>query len=332
MSTFKPRPAADFGFEQILYEKGDWVARVTINRPEVYNCYSAQTLQEMTIAFRDAAWDDAVAVVVLTGAGEKAFCTGGDVSEYQSKYLKRPRDYWKYMGLFHDCHDQLRKIGKPVIARINGIVAGGGNEFNMACDLAVMADHATIRQVGTKVGSVAAGGATQWLPIMVGDRRAREMLFTCDPIDAKTALDWGLVNRVVPYAELDAAVDVLAQKLIDKFPECTRYTKEAVNYWKDMSWAASIGHARDWLSLHFATLEPWEGMTAFVEKRKPDYRGIRRKAAEGGSSEFVWGPYVGACSSCGAKGIPADFEFCGKCGASLQKVPVGAAVGAPNGR
>jgi enoyl-CoA hydratase/carnithine racemase len=236
------------------------------------------------------------------------------------------------MGLFHDCHDQLRKIGKPVIARINGIVAGGGNEFNMACDLAVMADHATIRQVGTKVGSVAAGGATQWLPIMVGDRRAREMLFTCDPIDAATALDWGLVNRVVPFAELDAAVDALAQKLIDKFPECTRYTKEAVNYWKDTSWAATIGHARDWLSLHFATLEPWEGMTAFVEKRQPDYRGIRRKAAEGGSSEFVWGPYVGACGACGAKGIPGDFEFCGKCGAPLQKVAVGAAAGASNGR
>ena len=332
MKTFTSRPPADFGFEQILYEKADWVARITINRPEVYNCYSARTLQEMTLAFRDAAWDDSVAVVVLTGAGEKAFCTGGDVTEYQSEYLKRPRDYWKYMGLFQECHDQLRNLGKPVIARINGIVAGGGNEFNMACDLAVMADHATIRQVGTQVGSVAAGGATQWLPIMVGDRRARELLFTCDPIDAATALDWGLVNRVVPYAELDAAVDALAQKLIDKFPECTRYTKEAVNYWKDQAWAASIGHARDWLSLHFATLEPWEGMTAFVEKRKPDYRGIRRKAAEGGSSEFVWGPYIGTCGSCGAKGIPADFAFCGKCGAPLNRVPVGAASGASDGR
>jgi enoyl-CoA hydratase/carnithine racemase len=332
MSTFTPRPAAGFGFEEILYQKADWVARITINRPAVYNCYTSRTLQEMTQAFRDAAWDDSVAVVVLTGAGEKAFCTGGDVAEYQSEYLERPRDYWKYMGIFQECHDQLRNLGKPVIARINGIVAGGGNEFNIACDLAVMADHATIRQVGTRVGSVAAGGATQWLPLMIGDRRAREMLFTCDPIDAATALDWGLVNRVVPYAELDAAVDALAQKLIDKFPECTRYTKQSVNYWKDQAWAASVGHARDWLSLHFATLEPWEGMTAFVEKRQPDYRGIRRKAAEGGSSEFVWGPYSGICSSCGAKGIPAEFTFCGKCGASLEKVPAGATAGAAAGR
>jgi enoyl-CoA hydratase/carnithine racemase len=326
MSSFTPRPAADFGFEEILYSKRDWVATVTINRPQVYNCYTARTLQEMTLAFRDSAWDDAVAVVVLTGAGEKAFCTGGDVAEYQSEYLQRPRDYWKYMGLFQDCHDQLRNIGKPVIARINGIVAGGGNEFNMACDLAVMADHATIRQVGTRVGSVAAGGATQWLPLMVGDRRAREMLFTCDPIDAATALDWGLVNRVVPYAELDAAVAALATKMIDKFPECTRYTKQSVNYWKDQAWAASIGHAREWLSLHFATLEPWEGMTAFVEKRQPDYRGIRAKAAAGGSSEFVWGPYTGSCPSCGAKGIPAEFAFCGKCGSALAPAPAEAAL------
>ncbi|HVD00415.1 MAG TPA: enoyl-CoA hydratase-related protein [Candidatus Dormibacteraeota bacterium] len=326
MSSFTPRAAADFGFDEILYEKKEWVATVTINRPQVYNCYSAHTLQEMTVAFRDAAWDDGVAVVVLTGSGEKAFCTGGDVAEYQSEYLQRPRDYWKYMGLFQECHDQLRNIGKPVIARINGLVAGGGNEFNMACDLAVMADHATIRQVGTRVGSVAAGGATQWLPLMVGDRRAREMLFTCDPIDAATALDWGLVNRVVPYAELDAAVDTLAQKLIDKFPECTRYTKQAVNYWKDQAWSASIGHARDWLSLHFASLEPWEGMTAFVEKRQPDYRGIRAKAAAGGSSEFVWGAYTGTCPSCGAKGIPAEFAFCGKCGSALVATPAEAAL------
>jgi enoyl-CoA hydratase/carnithine racemase len=327
MSVFQPRHATDFAFDEINYEKSDWVATITINRPHVYNCYTANTLQELRDAFRDAAWDDSIAVVVLTGAGDKAFCTGGDIAEYQSQYLERPRDYWKYMGLFVECHDQLRNVGKPVIARINGIVAGGGNEFNMACDLAIMADHATIRQVGTRVGSVAAGGATQWLPIMIGDRRAREMLFTCDPIDAATALDWGLANQVVPYADLDSAVDALAEKVIDKFPECTRYTKQSVNFWKDLAWSSSIGHARDWLSLHFGALEPWEGMTAFVEKRRPDYRGIRQAAADGNSSEFVWGPYVQTCAACGAKGIPAGFTYCGRCGNILETTaaePVGA--------
>ena len=325
MSQFEPRPAEEFAFDEIRYEKRDGVARVTINRPQVYNAYSIKTLHELTRAFQDASWDDGVAVVVLTGEGEKAFCTGGDVTEYQRDFLRRPRDYWKWMGVFVACHDLLRNIGKPTIARLNGMVVGGGNEFNMACDLAVMADHATIRQVGTRVGSVAAGGATQWLPIMVGDRRAREMLFTCDAIDAATALDWGLVNRVVPYADLDATVQELCAKMIDKFPECTRYTKQQVNFWKDLSWNMTVGHAKEWLALHYTSLEPWEGMTAFVEKRQPDYRGVRQRAAEGGSSEFVWGPYTGTCSACQAKGIPAGFSHCGRCGAEMPPAGSGGA-------
>lgn len=311
------RTPRTFGFQDILYEKKDFVARVTINRPDFYNCYTANTLAEMRDAFRDASYDDGVAVLVLTGAGDKAFCTGGDVKEYATEYTQRPRDYWKYMSLFVECHDILRNIGKPTIARINGIVAGGGNEFNMACDLAVAADDVTIRQVGTKVGSVAAGGATQWLPIMVGDRRAREMLLLSEPISAAQALDWGLVNRVVPRAELDATVDDLCQKLIDKFPECVRYTKQQVNFWKDFAWNMTVGHAKEWLALHFANLEPYEGMTAFVEKRKPAYRKLREAARDGGASEFVWGPPASTCPSCGAKGLPAQMTFCGNCGHKL---------------
>ncbi len=316
-NKFPSRPASDFSFQEIQYAKGDWIARVTINRPQAYNAYTTNTVRELTVAFKDAMWDDAVAVIVLTGAGEKAFCTGGDVKEYAEVFTQRPRDYWKWMGEFIECHDLLRNIGKPVIARINGMVAGGGNEFNMSCDLAVMADHATIRQVGTRVGSVAAGGATQWLPIMIGDRRAREMLLTCEPIDAQTALDWGLVNRVVPLAQLDDAVNELAQNLIDKFPECLRYTKAQVNYWKEMAWAQTIRHAQDWLSLHFATTEPYEGMTAFVEKRAPRYREMRAQAVEG-APEFLFGPYLQTCPACGAKGLPSEFKFCGKCGSKLD--------------
>ncbi len=320
IDKFPARPADSFDFQEILYSKEDWVARVTINRPEVYNAYSTRTIQELMVAFKDAMWDDRVAVIVLTGAGDKAFCTGGDVKEYAEVFTQRPRDYWKWMGEFIECHDLLRNIGKPTIARLNGIVAGGGNEFNMSCDLAVMADHATIRQVGTRVGSVAAGGATQWLPIMVGDRRAREMLLTCDAIDAETALDWGLVNRVVPSARMDDAVQELAGKLIDKFPECTRYTKTQVNYWKEMAWSQTIRHAQDWLSLHFATTEPYEGMTAFVEKRQPRYREMRARAVSC-APEFLFGPYAQTCPSCGTSGLPSEFEFCGKCGAALSSRP-----------
>ncbi len=308
-------------YQYLLYAQANGVARITINRPEVYNCYNTPCLIELCQAFRQAAFDDRVGVIVLTGAGDKAFCTGGDVKEYAEVYTAKPRNYWKYMTCFQDVLDAIRNSGKPVIARINGMVVGGGNELNLACDLAVAAEHAVFRQVGTRVGSVAAGGATQWLPITIGDRRAREMLFLCEEIPAAKALEWGLVNQVVPAEQLDAAVEALSAKLLDKFPECLRYTKQQVNFWKDFVWHLSIGHARDWLTLHFTDVEPYEGMKAFVEKRRPDYRGLRRRAAEGGSSEYLFGPPRRECSACGAKGLPAGFAYCGICGAKLTEAP-----------
>ena len=319
MTNFPGRDPESFGFNEIIYTKRDWVATVTMNRPDKYNSYTYHTLQEMTQALRDASWDDSVAVVVLTGAGEKAFCTGGDVQEYADDYTERPRDYWKWMGLFIETLDSLRNVGKPTIARLNGMVVGGGNELNMACDLAIAADHVRIRQVGAEVGSVAAGGATQWLPLIVGDRRAREILWLCEWVDAEKALEWGLINQIVPYAELDDAVATMAAKLVDKFPECLRYTKQQTNFWKDLAWNQTAGHAREWLALHYTSLEPHEGMRAFVEKRRADRVGVRRRAASGGSSEFVWGPYNQHCPACGASALPANFAFCGQCGAQLNQ-------------
>jgi enoyl-CoA hydratase/carnithine racemase len=335
-------------FNEILYEKSNWVARITINRPQVYNSYSTSALEELAAAFRQAAFDDEVAVIVYTGAGDKAFCTGGDVKEYQERYTRSPHDYWKYMRLFGAYIESIVNTGKPVIARLNGMAVGGGNESNLACDLAVIAEHAWVGQVGTGVGSVAAGGATQWLPITIGDRRARYMLMTNRRIPAYQALEWGLVNQVAPsvkkdgefidhatpeqiakaqkgadgysidLAKLDEAVDALAQELVDKFAECTRYTKEQVNFWKNLSWHQTIGHARDWLSIHYTSWEPLEGMTAFVEKRPSRYRMLRERAAQGRSSEFIWGAYEKTCASCGAKALPEEFTHCGVCGAELK--------------
>jgi len=265
--------------DDVLYEMRDGVVTITLNRPESYNAYTTDTLRRFHKALRRAMWEDESGVVVITGAGRAAFCTGGDVKEYEERYVRRPDDFWKYMVLFQDCIDAIRGMGKPTISRLNGMAVGGGNEINMACDLAIAADHVTIRQVGVKVGSVAAGGATQWLPIMVGDRRAREMLFLCEPITAAQALDWGLVNRVVPFDQLDTAVREMCDKLLATFPGCLSYTQCQVNYWKDQAWHATIGHAREWLALHFAHPETAEGMRAFVEKRAPDYAGIRRRRA-----------------------------------------------------
>ncbi len=278
MPDYTGRPAASFNFKLIRYEKGDARARITLYRPEVLNAVNGDMLVELNAALQDAAWDDDVRVLILTGAGDRAFCTGADVGEQANDFVGRPAAYWKWMGLFIECHERLRNLGKPSIARLNGMVVGGGNEFNMSCDLAVAAEDIIIKQVGAARGSVAAAGATQFLPLIVGDRRAREILFLCEDIPASRALEWGLVNEVVPRSELDAAVERLADKLIAKLPECLRYTKQQLNFWRDFSWHQTIGHTRDWLSIHNLSPEVAEGMSAFVEKRPVDYERVRREA------------------------------------------------------
>ncbi len=279
MSKYKGKKTNEMNFQNILYDKGDWKARITINRPAVYNCLNLETLREMSTAFEDAAWDDHVAVLVITGAGNKAFCTGADMKEWKAEFLDRPNDFYKWMGVFIETFERLRNIGKPTIARLNGMVVGGGNELQMSCDLAVAADDIFIAHAGTSRGSVAAAGATQWLPLIVGDRRAREILLLNEKIPIKKALEWGLVNQVVPRKKLDKAVDVMAEKLVNKLPECTRYTKQQLNFWRDFSWTMTIGHLRDWLTVHTSAMEIQEGIKAFTEKREIDYKKIREKTA-----------------------------------------------------
>jgi len=285
---FRGKDPSEFGFEVIRYEKSGFRATITINRPQALNAVNFQVLNEMNAALKDASWDDSVAVVVLTGAGERAFCTGADLKE-QRQFLKRPRDYWKWMGEFIECHERLHNMGKPTLARLNGIVVGGGNEFNLSCDLAVAADDIYIRHVGTSHGSVALAGATQLLPLVVGERRAREILFLNEEIPAQKALEWGLVNWVTPRPLLDAKVDEVVDKLISKFPEKTRYTKQQLNFWRDLSWSLTIGHGRDWLSIHNTSPETWEGVRAFGQKRQPDYLSIRRRWALDQAPEWLDG-------------------------------------------
>ena len=277
MPKYSGLPSKQFVFKTILYEKRNWVATVTINRPEVHNCLNLDTLRELGAAFEDASWDDEIAVVVVTGAGERAFCTGADIKEWKTDFLDRPNDFYKWMGVFIETFERLRNIGKPTIARLNGMVVGGGNELQMSCDLAIAADDVIIRHVGTERGSVPAAGATQWLPLIVGDRRAREILFLCEEIPARKALEWGLVNEVVPRKQLDGAVERMAKKLINKLPECTRYTKQQLNVWRDFSWSMTIGHARDWLTVHTSAPEIVEGIKAFSEKRPIDYEKLRKE-------------------------------------------------------
>ncbi len=279
MGKYSGVPRTLRSLKNVIYERKGWVATITINRPKVHNCLNLETLRELGEAFQQASWDDNVAVVVLTGAGDKAFCTGADIKEWREDFLDRPNDFYKWMGVFVETFDRLRNIGKPTIARLNGMVVGGGNELQLSCDLAIAADDVVIRHVGPERGSVPSAGATQWLPLTVGDRRAREIVFLCEPIRATKALEWGLVNEVVPRRELDEAVQRLCSKLVNKLPECLRYTKQQLNFWKDLSWSLTIGHARDWLTVHTPADEIIEGIRAFSEKRPIDYEGIRRGGA-----------------------------------------------------
>jgi enoyl-CoA hydratase/carnithine racemase len=332
MAHIQGKPADQYDFRSIKYEKSDWKATITINRPEALNAIDLTAFQEISEALRDAEWDDHVAVVVLTGAGDRAFCSGADLKEHY-ELCTRPRDYFKWITEFIAMQTRLVRLGKPTIARLNGLVLGAGNELNLACDLAVAADHVIIRQAGTARGSVAAIGVTQWLPLVIGDRRAREILLLCEDISAEKALAWGLVNEVVSASELDAAIDRLASKLTHKFAESTRYTRTQTNFFKELVWGVTASHAADWLAIHSGSAETFEGMTAFIEKRDVAHMDFRERAMSDRSPEFAWGAPVVTCTSCGAKGLPAQLSFCGNCGAPLATArPADAAVAGRRGQ
>ena len=263
------------------------IATVRIDRPEVLNALNRPTLEAIRDGFRQASADHAVGVVVLTGTGNRAFCTGADLDE-QDAFLARPNDYWDWMSRFIEAIEAIKDCAKPTVARLNGMTVGGGNELNLACDLAVAADDVIFRHVGPSRGSLPAGGATQWMPIVVGDRRAREVLLLNRPVSAKQALEWGWVNRVVPRSKLDQAVADYCTELLAKMPEIVRATRVQLNFWKDLSWAMTTRMAREWLTIHASSDEVEEGLMSFRQKRPPDYERLRADIEQaGGEPEVV---------------------------------------------
>lgn len=308
------------------YDVIDGVCRITIQREQSLNSLNLQVFREMRSAILRAGADDAVGVVVITGEGTRAFCAGADVNEHL-ELCRRPRDYVSWIREFVDMQTAVLRSPKPTIARLNGAVVAAGNELHLACDLAIAADHVTISQAGPKVGSVPGVGVTQWLPLTIGDRRARQMVFLCEQVAAEQALAWGLVNEVSSLADLDAAVQRLADRLLDTFPESLRYAKTALNQGKEEVWASSVPHIGEWLALHAGSPETHEGMNAFNQRRPPDHKAARRRTASDHSPEFRWGPPVGNCGSCGATELPAAQPFCGECGTKRTTVStVGEAV------
>ena len=270
----------------VHYSVADGVATVRIDRPEVLNALNRATLEALTDHMRSASADHSVGVVVITGTGDRAFCTGADLDEQQA-FLDRPNDYWHWMGFFIRAIESIKDSSKPVIARLNGMTVGGGNEVNIACDFAIAANDVVFRHVGPSRGSLPSGGATQWMPLLVGDRRAREVMMLNRPFSAQQALEWGWINKVVPRAELDAAVDDYARELLDKMPEIIRATKVQLNFWKDYSWAMTIKMAREWLTLHAGSAEVAEGLDSFHAKRPVDYARLRREITNAGGAQGV---------------------------------------------
>lgn len=253
-------------FTDVVYELKDRAAWVTINRPKVYNAFRGQTLEELIQSFQKAANDRNVSSIVLTGAGEKAFCTGGDQSAHAGQYDGRG-----VVGLPIDEFQALiRDVAKPVIARVNGFAIGGGNVFATLCDLTIAADSAKFGQVGPKVGSVDAGWGTALLARHIGDKRAREMWFINDTYTAQQAYDMGLVNKVVPMSDLDVAVKDWTDKLGQRSPTALALAKRSFNADSDNIRGIS-NLALHAVKLFYDTPESKEGVAAFNEKRTPDF-------------------------------------------------------------
>src|SRR6266851_7838315 len=209
-------------YTDILYEKKNGVAWITINRPETRNAFRTKTVEELTDAFVDARWDRSIGVVVLTGAGDKAFCAGGDQKERgQGGYSpdQRPMDV-------EALHSAIRHIPKPVIAMVNGFAIGGGHVLHVLCDLSIAADSAIFGQTGPRVGSVDPGLGTAYLARVVGEKKAREIWYLCRQYSAAEALAMGLVNRVVPAAELRAETERWCRELLEKSPTAHRLAKK----------------------------------------------------------------------------------------------------------
>lgn len=258
-------------FEDILYEVGNGRATITINRPDRLNAFRVQTIRELCEAFEAAADDDAVGVIVFTGAGEKAFCVGGDVRD-------PTRTAGQKRGLHH-LHDRLavaiRNNGKPIIVKVRGYCIGGGNELNVMCDLTITGASGRFGQAGPKIGSAPLWWGCQLMPSVVGEKKAREILYLTRQYTADEALAMGLVNKVVPDDELDAEVDAWCDEILRKSPQGLRLAKIAMNALTDQLYGA-VQHGLELVALnHIFGDEPKEGIASFQEKRKPDWRKFR---------------------------------------------------------
>ena len=256
-------------FETILHERSGNVAWITLNRPEARNAMNGKMREEL-IRVLDAAKDDQeVHVIVLTGAGDKAFCAGGDISEFPKLSSS---DQLGRHGAMHPLI-LVRQIPKPVVAMVNGLALGGGCETVLACDIAIASESAKFGQPEIRVGVIPGAGATQVLPRLIGEKRAKELIFTGGLISAAEAFAMGFVNKVVPQEKLKETTEEFVSVLLKQSPVILKLAKLAVNRSLETTLSTGLAAERDIFALCFGTEDQKEGARAFIEKRQPKYKG-----------------------------------------------------------
>jgi naphthoate synthase len=255
-------------YEDIWYDTMEGIAKITINRPEVRNAFRPTTLFELGHAFNRARDDAEVGVIILTGAGDDAFCSGGDQRIRGDDGYRDPQGVGRLNVL--DLQVQIRRTPKPVIAMVAGYAIGGGHVLHVVCDLTIAADNARFGQTGPRVGSFDGGYGSGLLARIVGQKKAREIWFLCDQYDAQQALDMGLVNKVVPLERLEEETVAWARRMLEHSPLALRMIKAGMNA-ADDGLAGIQQLAGDATLLYYMTEEAREGREAYVEKRKPDF-------------------------------------------------------------
>ncbi len=256
-------------YETLLVERRNRVAIITINRPEKRNALNIKTREEGAAALDELRADEAIGVVVFTGAGDKAFIAGADIAEFAGRTALTQRDVMLARSLFNAIDD----FPKPVIAMVNGYCLGGGCELALACDLRIASETASFGQPEINLGIIPGGGGTQRLTRLIGEGKAMELILTGDLIDAKTAYTLGLVNVVVPASDLEAKTMEIANRIADKSPVALRMAKEAVKIASRSNLDEGLRREVDLFALCFSSEDKDEGVTAFLEKRKPQFKG-----------------------------------------------------------
>ncbi len=256
-------------YETILVERRNRVAIITINRPEKRNALNIKTREEGALALEELSADAEVRVVVFTGAGDKAFIAGADIAEFKGRTAITQREVMLGRSLF----TAIDNFPKPVIAMVNGYCLGGGCELALSCDLRIASDKASFGQPEINLGIIPGGGGTQRLTRLIGEGKAMELILTGDIIDAQTAYNLGLVNMVVPAADLEAKTMEIANRIAEKSPVALRMAKEAVKLASRSNLDEGLRREVDLFALCFSSEDKDEGVTAFLEKRKPDFKG-----------------------------------------------------------